>query len=72
MLGVTIFGIFFTPVFYVVIRWFTGGTKTAPKPVPQPDHAEVVAAVAATIDGSSASKHGIITGPPADISEPEA
>jgi multidrug efflux pump len=23
MLGVTIFGIFFTPVFYVVIRWFT-------------------------------------------------
>lgn len=28
MLGVTIFGIFFTPVFYVVIRWFT---KVAPK-----------------------------------------
>jgi len=25
MLGVTIFGIFFTPVFYVVIRWFSGG-----------------------------------------------
>src|SRR5204863_5159695 len=24
MLGVTLFGIFFTPVFYVVIRWFTG------------------------------------------------
>jgi hypothetical protein len=24
MLGVTIFGIFFTPVFYVVIRWFSG------------------------------------------------
>jgi multidrug efflux pump len=23
MLGVTIFGIFFTPVFYVVVRWFT-------------------------------------------------
>jgi multidrug efflux pump len=23
MLGVTVFGIFFTPVFYVVIRWFT-------------------------------------------------
>jgi multidrug efflux pump len=23
MLGVTIFGIFFTPVFYIVIRWFT-------------------------------------------------
>jgi multidrug efflux pump subunit AcrB len=23
MLGVTVFGIFFTPVFYSVIRWFT-------------------------------------------------
>jgi hypothetical protein len=23
MLGVTIFGIFFTPVLYVVVRWFT-------------------------------------------------
>jgi multidrug efflux pump len=28
MLGVTIFGIFFTPVFYVVIRWFSGGKPT--------------------------------------------
>jgi multidrug efflux pump len=27
MLGVTVFGIFFTPVFYVVIRWFTEGKK---------------------------------------------
>jgi multidrug efflux pump len=26
MLGVTVFGIFFTPVFYVVIRWLTGQT----------------------------------------------
>ncbi len=25
MLGVTVFGIFFTPVFYVVIRWLAGG-----------------------------------------------
>jgi len=31
MLGVTIFGIFFTPVFYVVIRWFSG-KKTAAVP----------------------------------------
>jgi multidrug efflux pump len=29
MLGVTIFGIFFTPVFYVVVRWFTE-RKTVP------------------------------------------
>jgi hypothetical protein len=27
MLGVTLFGIFFTPVFYVVIRWFSGGKE---------------------------------------------
>jgi multidrug efflux pump len=32
MLGVTIFGIFFTPVFYVVIRWFTA-KKPATKEV---------------------------------------
>src|SRR5262249_39514285 len=27
MLGVTFFGIFFTPVFYVVVRWITGQTE---------------------------------------------
>jgi multidrug efflux pump len=30
MLGVTLFGIFFTPVFYLVIRRFTGGKAAAP------------------------------------------
>jgi multidrug efflux pump len=30
MLGVTIFGIFFTPVFYVVIRWLTERKGPAP------------------------------------------
>jgi multidrug efflux pump len=30
MLGVTIFGIFFTPVFYVVVRWFTEPKAGAP------------------------------------------
>jgi multidrug efflux pump len=37
MLGVTVFGIFFTPVFYSVIRWIvTRKTKPAPKtPTPQ-------------------------------------
>src|SRR5204862_3914853 len=29
MLGVTFFGIFFTPVFYVVIRWFNERKKPA-------------------------------------------
>jgi len=30
MLGVTVFGIFFTPVFYSVIRWMTARKKAAP------------------------------------------
>ncbi|MBL8850746.1 MAG: efflux RND transporter permease subunit, partial [Planctomycetaceae bacterium] len=36
MLGVTIFGVFFTPVFYYVIRWFTAKKKTEPAQHPQP------------------------------------
>ncbi|MGH7177263.1 MAG: efflux RND transporter permease subunit [Tepidisphaeraceae bacterium] len=37
MLGVTVFGIFFTPVFYSVIRWLTARNKTAPQSAaPQP------------------------------------
>jgi multidrug efflux pump len=32
MLGVTIFGIFFTPVFYVVVRWFTERKEDASGP----------------------------------------
>jgi multidrug efflux pump len=44
MLGVTLFGIFFTPVFYVVIRWFTERAGPAP--------AEPVKAAVAT-DGST-------------------
>ena len=30
MLGVTLFGIFLTPVFFFVLQWF-GGTKSAPQ-----------------------------------------
>jgi hypothetical protein len=33
MVGVTIFGIFFTPVFYNVIRWFAERGKPAPAAV---------------------------------------
>ncbi len=37
MLGVTVFGIFFTPVFYAVIEWFRGEpTKPAPQPTEPP------------------------------------
>jgi multidrug efflux pump len=32
MLGVTVFGIFFTPVFYSVVRWMTDRTQPAPAP----------------------------------------
>jgi len=35
MLGVTVFGVFFTPVFYYVIRWFsTRRAKPKPKGTP--------------------------------------
>ncbi|MBL8883022.1 MAG: multidrug efflux RND transporter permease subunit [Hyphomicrobium sp.] len=38
MIGVTVFGLIFTPVFYVLCRWFTGlrRRKGAGEPVPQP------------------------------------
>jgi multidrug efflux pump len=39
MIGVTLFGIFFTPVFYVVVRWLTSLGKSAPPP--QVVHARV-------------------------------
>jgi multidrug efflux pump len=47
MLGVTIFGIFFTPVFYVVIRWLTERKAAAP--------AEKAAAGAAAHDAALAT-----------------
>jgi multidrug efflux pump len=42
MLGVTFFGIFLTPVFYTVIRWFSEGRKprTAPALQAAPAHSE--------------------------------
>ena len=39
MIGVTLFGIFLTPVFYVVIRWFTeprGGNPAPPSAKAEP------------------------------------
>jgi multidrug efflux pump len=58
MLGVTIFGIFFTPVFYVVIRWFSGRGPTVAKPATTPE----LAKVPITVDGPAVAKHGITTG----------
>jgi multidrug efflux pump len=42
MLGVTIFGIFFTPVFYVVIRWFAPGKSKLPARKPGDEEAPPV------------------------------
>jgi multidrug efflux pump len=43
MLGVTLFGIFLTPVFYNVIQWFNdaggNGPTTPPPAAPDPHHA---------------------------------
>src|SRR5262249_48918023 len=39
MLGVTLFGIFFTPVFYVVVRWLTERGSATGKPIPVAAHA---------------------------------
>ena len=39
MIGVTLFGLIFTPVFYVVIRQLTGrklAARGTPSPAPQP------------------------------------
>ncbi len=45
MLGVTLFGVVFTPVFYYAIRWFSGPTAkpnahagTPPQPTPEASH----------------------------------
>src|SRR5262249_959509 len=45
MLGVTLFGLFLTPVFFVTIEYLTGG-KPRPEPEPTPDGAEFTAGVA--------------------------
>jgi multidrug efflux pump subunit AcrB len=48
MLGVTLFGIFFTPVFYVVIRWLTARGKSARPPHAPPEQAAASQDVPAT------------------------
>ena len=53
MLGVTVFGIFFTPVFYVVVRWLTDRKAAAPVALAVAP-AEAVAAAAPTRDGGTA------------------
>jgi multidrug efflux system outer membrane protein len=49
MLGVTFFGLFLTPVFYVVIRWF--GERQRPRSAPQLAHAGTMGLVVACLLG---------------------
>ncbi len=60
MLGVTVFGLFFTPVFYTVIRRYTA--RKAPAPVPV--HVEEAAIVKARLI-ESGNENAIQAGPPA-------
>jgi hypothetical protein len=60
---VTIFGIFFTPVFYVVIRWFVGPKAATPGSGAK----EVPAATLGKIDASLIAKHGITSGRQAEM-----
>jgi hypothetical protein len=53
MLGVTLFGIFFTPVFYVVIRWLTA--RNGPAPPPEG------AAVAEGVPGAHGDGEAVVT-----------
>ena len=58
MLGVTLFGIFFTPVFYVVIRWLSGRKSTPAAGPAGPDGQKVPAVSAARVDGPVATETG--------------
>jgi multidrug efflux pump len=59
MLGVTLFGIFFTPVFYVVIRWLTGQSAAA---TPGPEAGVKKDLAAATSDGQHGAEHAVQAG----------
>jgi multidrug efflux pump len=52
MIGVTLFGIFFTPVFYVVVRWLTERKK----PVPAYRHATAPTEAVPKPDGDTATR----------------
>jgi hypothetical protein len=48
MLGVTAFGIFFTPVFYSVVRWFTERSTKSAAPAPS-EHSPIAASNGADV-----------------------
>jgi multidrug efflux pump len=57
MLGVTFFGIFFTPVFYVVIRWFSERNAPGPAAAAKPPARHEAVPVMAAVDGEAAMEH---------------
>jgi multidrug efflux pump len=56
MIGVTLFGLFLTPVFYSVVRRLSGG-QAVPAPAPAPAEAVLDAAVAVARDAHPARPH---------------
>jgi multidrug efflux pump len=61
MLGVTVFGIFFTPVFYVLIRWLAGPRAAPAGRVGGPEEGRAVAAGAATVESPLTPSTDIVT-----------
>ena len=59
MLGVTLFGIFFTPVFYVVLRWLSAKMGSATSQAKLPEVALAPEVVLANHESEAASKTGI-------------
>jgi len=60
MLGVTFFGLLFTPVFYVAVRWLTG-SKPAAANSTEPIENRTVMVEGAMIDGPSVLESGVET-----------
>jgi multidrug efflux pump len=59
MLGVTLFGIFFTPVFYVVIRWLTSRGNPTPAANVRPEGTAAVVAASESAGDGHAVKAGM-------------
>src|SRR6185436_9333266 len=59
MIGVTLFGLFLTPVFYVVLMKF-GAKKSAPKPAPTP--APGHGSTGSTLPGASVANIALLLG----------
>ncbi len=67
MLGVTLFGIFLTPVFYYVIQWVVDlRAAEVPTPAHRPSGNGLLAAAHPDGNGHAAAAHAFLAGAPAD------